>query len=267
MGVVLGLLGAGGSVLTLPILVYVCGIPPVLASTYSLGIVGATAAVGMWNRARRGHVAFRTALLFGGPSVAGVIAARRWLLPAIPEQVCRLGELSLTRDLLVLGVFAALMIAAGGAMILNTDAVNRSPHASQSTRPTPVARAVLVVLEGLIVGVITGLVGAGGGFLIVPALVLLLKLPIGDAIGTSLAIIAIKSLAGFLVDSAAWQQADWWFLLVFTSAAVAGMLIGTVWSRRVSTKGMRQGFGWFVVSVGCLMICKELTVFLPTTGD
>ena len=256
MGAVLGLLGGGGSILTLPILVYMFQVEPVLASSYSLFVVGLAALVGTLRYHRSGMVRFGLAVTFGIPSVLGVVTARRFVLPNIPDSIGYVGSIEVTRDLFILLLFALLMVAAGFAMLRS-----RPPGETNSDDElhVPGWRAtLLVVAEGMVVGLITGLVGAGGGFLIVPALVLLIGIPIRVAIGTSLAIIAAKSLIGFAVDTELWPQVDAKFLAQFTAAAVVGMMVGVLANQRVPTAGLKTGFGWFVVVLGLLILAKEL---------
>jgi uncharacterized membrane protein YfcA len=233
-------------------------VEPMLASSYSLFVVGLAALVGTFRYSRARLVQFRTAFAFGVPSVIGVVTARRWVLPNIPASIGSVGQVEVTRDLLILVLFAALMVAAGVAMLRSRPNEGAASD-DQSHRDLPRwLRVMLVGIEGLVVGLITGLVGAGGGFLIVPALVLFLRLPIRVAIGTSLAIIAAKSLIGFAADTDLWPAVDGPFLTRFTAAAVAGMIVGVVLNHRVPTQRLRVGFGWFVLVLGIFILFKEL---------
>lgn len=258
MGIVLGVLGGGGSILTVPILVYLCGIDATLATSYSLGIVGVTALVGAARGLRKKLVDFRVVWLFGAPSVVGVILARSLLLPIAPENVLHIGDFLLTRDLLVLILFAAFMVAAGVVMVRQQPVEIDSAARSLTFDRTKSSKILIVVVEGLVVGIFTGLVGAGGGFVIVPVLVAVLGLPIRLAIGTSLAIISLKSIAGVAADPMFWREADWMFLSGFTIAAVIGILLGGMLSSRIPAKPLKTAFGWFVLALGVFMLSKEI---------
>jgi len=257
MGVVLGTLGGGGSVLTVPILVYLCDIPATLASSYSLWIVGVTALVGVATSSRDNSISYQAVIYFGLPSVAGVVLARIVLLPAIPETVLSSGDFLLTRDALILLAFALLMVAAGVAML------GRGPSDGGAAQPAAAPRfsgrkKLFALIEGAFVGLFTGIVGAGGGFIIVPALVMVLRLPIRVAIGTSLAIISLKSILGVAVDTTFWREANWRFLTLFTLASIVGIVLGVLLSGRIPAQPLKRGFGWFVLLLGSFMVAKEL---------
>jgi uncharacterized membrane protein YfcA len=200
IGLSLGLIGGGGSILTVPVLVYLFGVDPVMATAYSLFIVGLTSAVGVFPKYKEGLVDVRTGLIFGAPSIATVFLTRQWLVPNIPNTIWQIDDFVLTKSVMLMLIFAILMVAASVSMIRDPKTKTASTE-SQLSFNYP-----LIVLEGAIVGVLTGLVGAGGGFLIIPALVLLTKLPMKKAVGTSLLIIAAKSLIGFTSDA---SQQTW----------------------------------------------------------
>lgn len=259
MGVVLGTLGGGGSVLTVPILVYLCHIPPMLASSYSLWVVGVSALAGVATNSRSSRVSYPAVLFFGLPSVVGVIIARTILLPALPETIVAIGGFLLTRDLLILLLFALLMVGAGVAMIHSGQ--KEVISATDESVPYFTIHVKLVaILEGLLVGVLTGMVGAGGGFMLVPALVMVLRLPIRVAIGTSLTIISAKSLLGVSVDTSFWSEANWRFLSLFTFASVVGIVVGVLLSSHIPARPLKRAFGWFVLVLGTLILLKELVV-------
>jgi len=247
MGLVLGLIGGGGSILTVPILHYLFGIDAATATAYSLFVVGATAATGSVSHLKQGNVNWTSALRFGVPSIAAVFATRAWLLPAIPEQIG-----SLAKGTVLLVLFALLMLAAAIGMVRKGAAAHPAPTRARSTA------LLITVLEGIIVGSLTGLVGAGGGFLIIPALVMFGGLGMKQAIGTSLVIIAAKSLIGFSGDLLAGLNADWSFLLTCAATAIVGILIGAALSAKLSAERLKPAFGWFVLVMGVVILATEL---------
>ena len=249
IGLILGMLGGGGSILSIPILVYLFSIDVVLASAYSLFIVGATSLVGAFTKYKEHTVNIRSAAMFGIPSVVSIFATRKWIVPAIPEIVWQTDMFILSKRLLILGLFAVLMVLASISMIRGTHDYNNDDE-----RFMP----VLLIVQGLLIGFLTGLVGAGGGFLIVPALVLLTGLGFKTAVGTSLFIIAISSLTGFLGDLMNYSM-DWSFLLIITMLATVGILIGNQLTHRISSILLRKIFGWFILIVGCGILIRELT--------
>ncbi|MCB0527545.1 MAG: sulfite exporter TauE/SafE family protein [Lewinellaceae bacterium] len=251
IGVSLGLIGGGGSILTVPVLVYVMGVSPVLSTAYSLFIVGLTALVGSFNYGKKGLLDYKTALIFGLPSIVTVYATRKFIVPVIPETVFNIGSFTVSKDLFVMLLFALLMVAASVSMIRDKRSGN-----GDATREKKY-NYPLIFAEGIVVGALTGLVGAGGGFLIIPALVLLAGLPMKEAVGTSLLIIAAKSLIGFLGDIGN-QVIEWHFLLMFSLFAVAGIFVGTALSRRISGDKLKPAFGWFVLIMGIYIIAKEV---------
>lgn len=251
IGLSLGLIGGGGSILTVPVLVYLFGVEPVMATAYSLFIVGLSSLVGAFPKYREGMVDLRTALVFGIPSITAVFVTRKFIVPAIPKVVMRLGYVDVTRGMLMMVLFAVLMIAASLSMIRNG-----SDNRGDGSSGERVFNYPLIVLEGLVVGLLTGLVGAGGGFLIIPALVLLTGLPMKQAVGTSLLIIAAKSLFGFLGDVTEYDM-DWQLLAVVSAIAMAGILAGNTVSRRVDGDRLKKGFGWFVLLMGVFILIRE----------
>ncbi len=254
VGVALGLIGSGGSILTLPILVFVMGVEPVLATAYSLFIVGATALVGGIQSARQGMVDFKTVFIFGIPSIAAVYFTRAFLVPLIPEQVFWVGAFEVTKSVFLMILFAVVMVAASITMIKpSKGGSDKEQIDKQLTYNFP-----MILLEGSVVGLLTGLVGAGGGFLIIPALVLLAKMPMKLAVGTSLFIIAAKSLIGFLGDIKASQIIDWHLLIFFTASAIGGIIIGLILSKRIPGARLKTAFGWFILFMGIYIIIKEV---------
>jgi uncharacterized protein len=252
VGVSLGLIGSGGSILTVPILVYIMGVEPVIATAYSLFIVGATALVGGAQNAMKKNVDFKTVLIFGVPSIAAVYATRMWMVPLIPKEILTLGSFVLTKPIALMLLFAVVMVFAAVSMIRTKKQSNGNEN-SVMTYNYP-----MILLEGTVVGVLTGLVGAGGGFLIIPALVLLARMPMKLAVGTSLFVIAAKSLIGFLGDLQGDQQIDWSLLFGFTLAAIAGIFLGIFLSKKIEGEKLKKAFGWFVLIMGIYIITKEL---------
>ncbi len=248
VGLVLGMLGGGGSILSIPILVYLFQVEPVLASAYSLFIVGITSFVGAIPKHRKHLVNLKTGFLFGIPSIVSIFSTRKWIVPAIPEVLFQTESFVFTNRILLLGLFAVLMVLASFSMIKN-----RKENTDHHTK----FRTFLVIVEGTLIGFLTGLVGAGGGFLIIPALVFLTGLNFKTAVGTSLFIIAINSLIGFLGDVFT-QPIDWLFLLSITALAVIGILIGNVLSRKIHATKLRKAFGWITLIMGILILVKEV---------
>lgn len=249
IGMILGLLGGGGSILSIPILVYLFGVDAVTASAYSLFIVGMTSLVGAIPKYKDHLVNVRTGIIFGIPSILSIFVTRKWVIPALPEVIYYDGDsFPVTRDMLILSVFAVLMILASWSMIRD-----RREPVSDNRR----TKVVPLVLEGVLIGFLTGFVGAGGGFLIIPALVLLTNLPFKNAVGTSLFIIAINSLAGFLGDVLNYPM-DWPFLLGITGLAIIGIFIGNNFQKHVTADKLRKSFGWFILMMGCWILLREI---------
>ncbi len=250
IGISLGLMGGGGSILTVPVLVYLFGIQVVTATAYSLFVVGLTSAVGSVSYFKDKLINLQTAAVFGAPSIVAVYLTRAYIVPAIPTQIIETAAFSLSKDTFLLLLFAVLMIAAAYSMLKkNEQDKDLSSSARKFNYP-------LIVLEGTVVGILTGLVGAGGGFLIIPALVVLSKLPMKEAVGTSLLIIAAKSLLGFLGESSS-TVIDWTLLGFMSAAAIGGILVGIGLSKKIDGNKLKPAFGWFVLLMGAYIILKE----------
>lgn len=251
IGISLGLIGGGGSILTVPVLVYLFGVEPVLATAYSLFIVGLSSLVGAFPKYKQGFINLKTAVIFGIPSIAAVFATRKFIVPLIPDEVFTIGSFIVTRSILMMLLFAVLMLFASVSMI-------REQQKPEETASGPQQfNYPFILLEGAVVGMLTGLVGAGGGFLIIPALVLLSKLPMKQAVGTSLLIIAAKSLIGFTGDISHFQM-DWTLLGSVTALAIGGIFIGNSLSKKIDSNKLKKGFGWFVLVMGVYIIIKEI---------
>ena len=257
IGISLGLIGGGGSILTVPVLVYLFKIEPVVATAYSLFIVGMASLVGAFPKYKQGQVNLKTALIFGIPSIIAVFATRKFIVPQIPNEVFTIGDFAVTKSILMMILFAILMVFASLSMISNKNIKSATENGEQKFNYP------MIVLEGAVVGMLTGLVGAGGGFLIIPALVLLSKLPMKQAVGTSLLIIAAKSLIGFTGDLSNYNM-DWKLLGAVTALAITGIFIGDAISKKIDGNKLKKGFGWFVLLMGIYIIVKEL--FFPGGG-
>ena len=250
IGIVLGLIGGGGSILTLPVLVYLFLINPITATAYSLFIVGVSALVGTLKNIQKGNVDFKTAIVFATPAFIAVYLTRKYMVPALPDILFSINNYKVSKELGIMLFFAMLMLIAGWAMINSNSKLKKARNLKFNT--------ALLLIEGVFTGVLTGLVGAGGGFIIVPALVILVGLSMKKAIATSLLIIAIKSLIGFIGDMEV-LDIDWPFLLSFTSLSVIGIFIGTWCNQYINEKPLKKGFGWFVVAMSVFILVKEFT--------
>ncbi|WP_343680421.1 sulfite exporter TauE/SafE family protein [Chryseobacterium arthrosphaerae] len=247
IGISLGLIGGGGSILTVPVLVYLFGFDALIATEYSLFIVGISSLVGSVSYFKKGLVNLKMAFLFGLPSIISIFLTRMYLLPLIPDVLMSVKGLVFTKNIFLLLVFAGLMILASYKMIRNTVKVGLPDEEN----------ILLAMGHGSIVGVLTGLVGAGGGFMIIPALVNLLKIPMKTAVGTSLVIISFNSLIGFIA-SAETEKTDWKILISIAAIAVAGIMIGTHLSKKIDGKKLKPVFGWFILIMGIYIIGKEV---------
>lgn len=252
IGISLGLIGGGGSILTVPVLVYLFGVDAVLATAYSLFIVGTTSIVGSISYFKKGLVNIKTAVVFGIPSIAAIFFTRAYILPAIPQQVFSIGNYMVTKNILLMLLFAILMISTSYSMIKKRLKKQSSHAVTQASHSKPFQ----LFIQGAFIGVITGLIGAGGGFLIIPALVNQLRLPMKTAVGTSLVIISINSLIGFLF-SLSHISVQWHFLLGVVLIAAVGILIGSYLSTKTDGSKLKPAFGWFVLVMGMYIIIKE----------
>lgn len=250
IGIALGLIGGGGSILTVPVLFYLFAVDTVTATAYSLFIVGLTSAVGTVSYFKKGLVNIKTAIVFGIPSIIAVFLTRAYLVPAIPKEVFSIGDFIVTKGILMMLVFAVMMIAASYSMIKKD---KKQPNENEGEQKF---NYPIILVEGAIVGILTGLVGAGGGFLIIPALVILSKLPMKEAIGTSLVIIAAKSLIGFFGEGSD-TVIDWSLLTKVSAFAIVGIIIGTMLSKKIDGAKLKPAFGWFVLVMGIYIIVKE----------
>jgi uncharacterized membrane protein YfcA len=250
IGISLGLIGSGGSILTVPVLVYLMIIDPVHATAYSLFIVGTTSLVGSYFYYKKGLIHVKAAAVFSIPALIAVFLTRYLILPAIPDEMFTIGPLLVTKQVFIMVLFAFLMLLAAISMIRN-GVEDIDDCEVQFNIP-------FIAIEGAIVGVLTGLVGAGGGFLIIPALVILAKIPMKMAVGTSLVIIAVKSLIGFLGDIGQSIEINYTILIGFSIFAVLGIFLGSYLSKFVSSKKLKPAFGWFVLLMSIYIMIKEI---------
>ncbi len=248
IGISLGLIGSGGSILTIPILVYLFKIDPKLATSYSLFIVGISALSGCLSHYKMKNLRVKSALYFAIPSVFSILIIREVIFLKIPTIVFTINSFPVTKNLLIMIVFAVLMIAASISMI-------RKSTVQAETTDTNYVQLALI---GAVVGIVTGFLGAGGGFLIIPALLFFAKLPMKQAIGTSLLIIFINSSIGFLGDLYIGTTIDYPFLLGISSMAFLGIIIGTQLSKKIDGPKLKPVFGWFVLVMGVYILIKEI---------
>lgn len=252
VGISLGLIGGGGSILTVPILVYIFAINPLIATSYSLFIVGSTSLVGAFNNYRKGLVSIKTALIFGLSSITTVFITRKFIMPEIPDIIFSSGNLKITQSVAIMVLFAILMLMASVAMIRGRKET-ANPDINPDINANNTAR---LLVYGVLVGLATGFLGAGGGFLIIPALVLILKMPMKKAVGTSLLIIALNSLIGFTGDLGH-IAINWKFLIIISAIAITGIFIGGAFAKKIHGDKLKKAFGWFVLIMGLYIIIKE----------
>ena len=250
VGITLGLIGSGGSILSVPVLVYSMGIEPILATAYSLFVVGTTALVGGFQKATQKLVDFKKVLLFGVPTISAVFLTRKFIVPAIPDVIFSTATFTLHKSVLIMIVFAIVMISASIRMI--------KPLKEKIINDNEKLNYFRIILQGLFIGLVAGFVGAGGGFLIIPALLFLAKTPMKMAVGTSLFIVAVQSLIGFVGDIRPDQIIDWKVVLIFTGCSIIGVFIGNYLSKKFSGDKLKTGFGWFVLTMVIYILAKEL---------
>lgn len=248
IGIILGITGGGGSILTVPTLVYILNYNPIIATAYSLFIVGTTSGFGAIQNFRKGLVIPKTAFQFAIPSVIGVYLTRKFIVPGIPDVVFYFGSLKLSKATFLMLLFGVVMFMAAYSML-------KKRQGKQLIEAAPKSIAVVVV-QMFFVGILIGLIGAGGGFLIVPALMKFAKLPIKKAIGTSLLIITLNSLIGFTGDIQN-MVIDWSFLLIFTAISVIGIFVGIYIQQFINEKHLKKIFGIFVLLMSFFILYKE----------
>ncbi|SHL17369.1 hypothetical protein SAMN05444266_102307 [Chitinophaga jiangningensis] len=255
IGISLGLIGGGGSILTMPVMVYLFGVSPLMATSYSLFIVGSTSMVGAVQQFFQGKVNVRMGLLFAVVSMVTVFIARKWVVPFIPLHIATVFGVQITKSVLTMLLFAALMVVAAIFMMKGKQPKEDNLQLTQSINLRQ------LVIFGIGIGLITGILGAGGGFLLIPAMVLILHLPMKTAVGTSLLVIALNSLIGFMGNIGD-AGMDWKLLSTVTILAVAGIFLGTLLSRKIPGNSLKKGFGWFVLLMGIYILVKEFSNLL-----
>jgi hypothetical protein len=248
VGLVLGLIGGGGSILTVPLLVYFLGYNPIIATAYSLFVVGTSSMVGTYQKYKKGLVDFKIGLAFSFPSFLAVYLSRRYLVPSIPDTLFSIGNYELTKEMTIMIFFAIIMLLASFSMI------RKGEEKTQIGSKQPYYKTFI---QGIVIGTITGLIGAGGGFLYVPALVLWANIPMKKAVGTSLVIVTINSLIGFLGDVQT-LEIEWSFLLIFTFIAILGIILGVFLSKFISGEKLKKSFGFFTLIMAIYIIYKEI---------
>ena len=248
IGLVLGLIGGGGSILTVPVLVYLLGINPVIATAYSLFIVGTTSAFGTILNLKKGLVELKTGIKFAIPSLIAIYFTRKFLIQLIPEKLFSVGEFILTKNFFLMALFAIVTMLASFSMIYG-----KKEKPDSEIKPN----VFITFFQMIIVGIIIGLIGAGGGFLFIPALMKIAKLPIKKAVGTSVFIIAINSLIGFSGDICNINP-DWGFLLIFTLISIFGIFAGIYVNKFINEKNLKKSFGWFVLFMSFFILAKEI---------
>jgi uncharacterized protein len=250
IGLSLGLIGGGGSTLTVPILVYLFKIDAVIATGYSLFVVGVTSLIGGIRYYKDHLVNLKTGIWFGIPAIASVFVTRFYLVPFIPDRILQIGNFQLNKGVFMLLLFALLMIVSAYRMILSNQVYSQEEFSSKELNHLKIS------IVGGLVGIVTGLVGVGGGFLVIPSLVFLCRLPMKEAIGTSLVIIAAKSLIGFSGEMSH-QNIDWNLLFKISFFAIIGILGGYQLSKKIDGEKLKPAFGWFILCTGIFIIIKE----------
>ncbi len=250
IGLCLGLLGGGGSILSIPVLAYLFGLDERLATAYSLFIVGATAMVGGVRQAKKGLVNWQMVWVFGIPALIGLAVVRRIILPQLPEELFTMGEFTVTRRIAMFGLFAVLMIPAAYSMIFGREEPKQEEIDGVCNYP-------VVITSSFLLGALLGFVGAGGGFMLIPVLVYFGKLPMKEAVATSLVLIALNSLLGFFIGDAFTQAIDWQFLGLVTGLALVGIYIGTHLTNFIDGNALKKYFGYFVLSMAVLIFYME----------
>lgn len=253
VGISLGLVGGGGSILAVPILAYIFGLDEKVATGYSLFIIGTASLFGGYKQHLNKNIDWKATVSYGIPAIIGVWIVRHYIVPILPDNILTLGSFVLTRRMAMFGLFSILMIVAAASLLFSKESTDDSKSYSKKFYP-------IVFIEGFLIGAVTGFVGAGGGFLIIPALIFLGGIEIKKAIGTSLIIVAVKSLMGFLLGDALNMNIDWNFLLPFTGIVIAGIFLGIYIGKFVEGAKLKKGFGIFIILMAIWIFIKEFII-------
>lgn len=253
VGLVMGLTGSGGSVLSVPILAYLFGNDEKTATAYSLFIVGVTALLGSFRVLKGRTVSLRAVVYFGLPSILGVVFVRRVLLPVMPETLFSISDYDFSRRMLIFGLFATLMFLSAYSMLHKSKV--RISHFRKKTVVGP-----LMLVFGSLLGIFVGLIGAGGGFLMVPALMIIARMPIKRAVGTSLVIVCLNCLVGFFLGDFFTMKPDWSFLFRFVSISFVGILVGGALSTYIDSQKLKKGFGFFILLIAVFVFVMEFVL-------
>jgi uncharacterized membrane protein YfcA len=256
IGLVLGLIGGGGSILSVPVLVYLLDYPADVATGYSLFVVGLTSLIGASAFIRRGDISFESLIQFAIPSLITVFCVRKFLIPSLPDIFFSIGPIVFTKHFVIMMVFSILIVSSSISMIRKKSAGSKSDIMWEEFSRSPI-RIYFVIILAILVGFITGFVGAGGGFIIIPVLIFFVRVPVKKSIGTSLCIIAINSLIGFS-GTIGHMSLNWSFLLTVSVFCICGILLGNVISLRISAQKLKPAFGWFTLIVGIFVLIKEI---------
>lgn len=247
IGIFLGIFGGGGSLLAVPVFAYIFSLDEKVATAYSLFTVGISSIVGAIKQL--GNIEWKVTLIFGIPSIIAVWLTRFFIIPNLPEIIFDNETFIITRRMLIFGIFTFLLLISSFSMIYETN---------KNVKPINIKNFyVLIIIEGFIVGGLTGFVGAGGGFLIIPALVILIGLDIKKAIATSLIIIALKSTFGFFLGDVMVMNIDWDFLIYFTLLTTLGVIIGTYFGKSIDKLKLKKWFGIFIMVIAISILFKE----------
>ncbi|WP_313373944.1 sulfite exporter TauE/SafE family protein [Chishuiella sp.] len=252
IGLILGVLGGGGSIMAVPILAYIFHFDERIATAYSLCIVGSTGLIGGIKQAMQKMIDWKVVIQFGIPAVIGITLVRAFLIPALPSDIITINDFTVTRRMAMFGLFAFLMVFAAISMLKG-----RKEDISKLQKPKS---NITLLIQGLFIGSLTGMVGAGGGFLIVPALVMVAKLDMKKASATSLIIIAINSLIGFLIGDALHIKIDWNFLSIFIGISILGIIVGTYINKYLPIKFLKKTFAYFIIVMAIFMFIEEFII-------
>lgn len=249
IGISLSLVGSGGSILCIPILVYLFKIPPELATSYSLFIVGISSFFGSCKNCKSGNINFKTALLFGIPSIITLLIVRKFVYPIVPNTIGSINGILVSKNTLIMFILAILMMLSSLSMLYKEE-----QKEIEAQKPN----FVLLIIGGIFIGILTGFLGAGGGFLIIPALMYFANLKMTEAVGTSLFIILLNSIIGFTGDFLNGITLDYTLLISITIISILGMFVGFFLSKKIDGKSLKPAFGWFLMVFSFYIIIKEL---------